>query len=148
MKDCRWLTGRPQKDWAAVCIKSHRAYYLCQETCLTCDDGCNDSNSTVLFEVAGSMLSCDWLSDRLRKQYRVCVEGNPAWTLCPKTCGLCPQPSISPTMAPSISIAPTRTENPTTTYEPTISSKPTNIVCPAGFVIAHNAGPFRPTSLR
>jgi len=78
-----------------------RAWFVCEETCGVCDDGCSDSTTALFLNTKGVNINCAQLSDNAREQRRLCKSGSDAWTQCPETCDSCTQPSASPSKMPA-----------------------------------------------
>jgi hypothetical protein len=112
-----------------------RAWFVCEETCGACNDGCSDSPTALFLNARGTKkIGCAYLSDNSREQSRLCNEGSAAWIQCPETCNACPQPSTSPSNSPTTSkpsVAPVPTlvpfpsSSPSASQGPTVSTLPT-----------------------
>jgi hypothetical protein len=87
---CLWLAARP--EWQEkLCVKTHAAYTLCEETCGSCTDNCED-NIAGIFEHHGIDRPCSWLSIRAHVHTEVCVPGHAAMNVCKETCNVCDGP--------------------------------------------------------
>jgi hypothetical protein len=90
-KTCQWLAARKNVQ-ENVCVFSHEAFHICEETCGKCSDDCrDDSNGKFLDHYRnGVMRDCKWLADRgasFRSKY--CEDGEPARNICMETCDVC-----------------------------------------------------------
>lgn len=85
-QSCIWLAAR--LDWQEkLCVETHPAYTLCEETCGSCTDDCRDSDGT--FEHKGIDRPCSWLTLRWNVQKEVCIPGHSALMVCQETCDYC-----------------------------------------------------------
>lgn len=85
-ESCIWLSAR--SEWQKkVCVETHPAYTLCEETCGSCTDTCRDSDDT--FEHHGINRPCSWLTLRWGVQKEICVPGHPVMDVCQETCDVC-----------------------------------------------------------
>jgi hypothetical protein len=100
---CVWLAARPEYQ-ATLCQPTDPsgAYSICEETCGKCHDNCEDTSGT--FAVNDDVRDCLWLSLRTQYQGDLCVQGSPAFSICPETCDACDGQGIlgsAPTVSPS-----------------------------------------------
>eukprot|EP00545_Synedropsis_sp_CCMP1620_P006968 CAMPEP_0119009876 /NCGR_PEP_ID=MMETSP1176-20130426/4652_1 /TAXON_ID=265551 /ORGANISM="Synedropsis recta cf, Strain CCMP1620" /LENGTH=696 /DNA_ID=CAMNT_0006962457 /DNA_START=103 /DNA_END=2193 /DNA_ORIENTATION=+ len=94
---CLWLAARP--EWQEqLCVETHAAYTLCEETCGSCTDNCEDTEGGT-FEHRGVNRPCSWLSLRSNVQQEVCVPGHMAMEVCQETCNVC---DIVPDLLPDV----------------------------------------------
>ena len=107
LQRCVWLAARPEYQ-VTFCDPNHtsQAYDICEETCGKCVDDCEDTSAT--FQLGTNIRNCLWLSLRPNAQELVCVEGDPALTMCPETCDTC---DGNATLAPTPSPAPITPSN-------------------------------------
>jgi hypothetical protein len=90
-KNCEWLAARKSIQ-ERVCVISHVAFYICEETCGKCSDNCfDDSRGTFPDRIrSGINRSCAWLADRIASEGRkYCEQGQPAREICLETCSIC-----------------------------------------------------------
>jgi hypothetical protein len=89
-KTCQWLAARKVYQ-QKLCVESHLAFHICEETCGKCSDDCVDLSGTFpdLYN-KGTNRNCAWLADRgdsVRRKY--CEDGKPAGDICLETCDIC-----------------------------------------------------------
>jgi hypothetical protein len=84
-----WLAARP--EWQQqLCVETHAAITLCEETCGSCTENFEDNTSgDTTFEHHGIDRPCSWLSICSRVQTEVCVPGQAAMDMCRETCNVC-----------------------------------------------------------
>jgi hypothetical protein len=122
-----------------------RAWFVCEETCGVCDDGCTDSATALFMNSLGNSnrMNCARLSDNTREQSRLCKDGSDAWIYCPETCNSCIQPSASPSNMPR---SATTTAKPTTSaHVPTWPWRPLPSSSPPTRVSKGPSMPIHPT---
>eukprot|EP00547_Thalassionema_nitzschioides_P008010 CAMPEP_0194202132 /NCGR_PEP_ID=MMETSP0156-20130528/2239_1 /TAXON_ID=33649 /ORGANISM="Thalassionema nitzschioides, Strain L26-B" /LENGTH=545 /DNA_ID=CAMNT_0038927535 /DNA_START=73 /DNA_END=1710 /DNA_ORIENTATION=+ len=96
---CVWLETRPTQQ-PTYCQPGQDAYHLCPETCGVCDDTCEDTNGSFVYD--GTHRDCTWLKLRLNVMEEVCLEGRTAHDVtCPETCNACDVPPPDPTLQPT-----------------------------------------------
>jgi hypothetical protein len=89
---CVWLRSPTRQNFRDIlCVASHPAYEICEETCGRCSDTCED-DKTATFKMGEVDRPCSWLSDRTSIQNQVCKEGSVAWVACKETCNNCVVP--------------------------------------------------------
>lgn len=89
MQSCAWLRNS-QAFRDVLCAPNHSsgAYDTCEETCGKCTDTCEDTEGTFIDDNSEEQ-NCQWLSVRNDKIRSLCVPRNPAFRVCPETCGAC-----------------------------------------------------------
>jgi hypothetical protein len=89
-KTCQWLAARKVYQ-EILCVESHLAYHICEETCGKCSDDCIDLSGTFPDHFKkGADRNCRWLADRGISERRVyCEVGEPAHDICLETCHIC-----------------------------------------------------------
>ena len=89
MQSCAWLKNR-QDFRDVLCVPNHSsgAYTTCKETCGKCTDTCEDTGGTFVDD-NNEQRNCQWLSLQKDNIPSLCVPRNPAFRICPETCGAC-----------------------------------------------------------
>jgi len=83
---CIWLEDRPE-FWATLCVENSDASLVCQETCGTCVDNCEDTAGK--FQIGSARRDCKWLKLRPGMKESFCYVGSEAYRICPETCNAC-----------------------------------------------------------
>jgi hypothetical protein len=126
--DCLWLQNNVKKNqtiFDTICQPTERAYYICEETCKTCNDGCSDNATFIFFyrdtRNRDKAVTCDQISTSQRLINQFC-EYISVTENCQETCNTCPSPTQSPSHTPSQQVLTT-----SPVLSPTIGSPPTSL---------------------
>ena len=79
-----------------LCVPSHEAYSLCEETCEVCSDNCTDSTKTFYVNNNWKDQNCHWLKDQPTWREFMCHPNHEVYRICGETCGSCDDPDGPP----------------------------------------------------